>query len=112
MERLKESLELGRNLGSSTEPEAAAVLMPPTVLPIGVPGKKGCGRVLDGATPSGATRPSVPMRKLLAGVEPLLRHWLPLTAADAITTPLHCTACIRPVPSSGTRTRSTPFRRP
>ena len=95
---------LGRKLGSSPSPAPAETSL--------TPGKSGCGKVLL-AGGSGATKPSKPAavgprRKALRGVdEPEFAH-----VGSFITGLTHVTAWIRPVPSSGTSTKSTPFKRP
>src|SRR6516165_11951293 len=87
----------GRKFGSSAEPAPAATPF--------TPGYSGCGRVWLAAG-IGATRPSGPTRNALSGDDDELPH-TPLDSALK-----HCTGWMRPVPSNGTSTRSTPFRRP
>src|SRR5262250_2922009 len=95
---------LGRKLGSSPSPAPAATPL--------TPGKTGCGKVLV-AGGSGATKPSKPAavgptRKALCGVdEPEFTH-----VGSFITGLTQVTGWIRPVPRSGTSTKSTPFKRP
>src|SRR2546423_777436 len=110
MVRSKESLALGRKLGSKASPAPAAIAL--------TPGKSGCGRV-GLAAGMGAVRPSQPpavgpTRKTLLGlVVPVVPHDIfPFAAAAAgLYGAKHCTGWMRPVPSSGTRARSTPFKR-
>ena len=71
------------------------------------PGKEWLRKRWTKPPPEGAVKPSVPMRKALAGVATPLPAQLPFMSGLTQVTP-----CNRPGPSSGTRTRSTPFKRP
>ena len=88
----------GLKLGSSCEVSPAfAELMPV---------KFGWGNVCA-TVGSGAVVPSVPIRKAFVGSTfPAPRH------CPAMLAPGHVMGCSGPEPSSGTKTKSTPFNRP
>src|SRR6185437_15018150 len=109
MVKSNSSERLGLKFGSSASPEPAEGLSTPFWM---VPGKYGCGSVWLGGGPKGATNPSQPpavgpMRKVAAGSSALGPGQVLLANGIA-----QAMAWLKPVPSSGTSTRSTPFRRP
>src|SRR5215469_6379879 len=112
MVRSNESTTLGRKFGSKPSPAPASTQVlfgkPTQVLK---PGNRGCGNVGDAAA-SGAVRPLTPIRNAVLFAPVLaIDGVVPGTQPPTITLK-HCTGWIRPVPRSGTSTRSTPFKRP